>query len=149
VWDVDVPASATRVAAGVMVPGRQFGQTFVCKSDGLTRVEVMIATYTKSIPSGVLKLHLRSGPDQHGDLASAAVPVESIKDNSYVALDFPPIRDSGGKSYYVVLDAQNIPTGYGLTVYRSENDIYPGGEFYIDGQPQPPQDMCFRVASTH
>ncbi|MDP2895101.1 MAG: hypothetical protein Q8Q12_00910 [bacterium] len=147
VMEVDVPMAATPIAAGEMRPGRQFGQTFVCKNNGLTRVEVLVATYAAEVPSGVLKIHLRASVEEQGDIASISVPANTIKDNSYVALGFPSIRDSGGRSYYVMLEAQSIPMGYGLAVWRSEKDVYPEGMLYVDGQRQP-QDVCFRAVST-
>ena len=103
----------------------------------------MIATYSAHVPSGELVLHLGRNPAQTNEIASVTVPASAIEDNSYVALEFPPIRDSRGQSYYFYVEARNIPPKYALTVWRSSADIYAGGRFYIDGQPQD-QDICLR-----
>ena len=142
--DVEIGRDVAATAAEPLVPGRTFGQTFVCKKNGLAKVEVMIATYTKTIPQGVLMLRLRSGPDEIEDLAKVSVPASSVADNAYVALEFSPLRNSAGKTYYLLIETRGIPPGYAFTVWRSQNDAYPQGSFYIDGRPQP-QDICFRT----
>src|ERR1039458_1518009 len=142
--DVQVSRASATIAAGPLVPGRTFGQTFISGGNGLTKVEVLIATYTKTIPQGVLLIRLRSGPDQTEDLAQVSVPAASVKDNSYVALEFPPIRNSAGKTYYILIEARGIPPDYAFTVWRSDTDVYSHGSFYIDGRAQP-QDICFRT----
>ena len=142
--DTDIASADTPVAAGQLAPGRTFGQTFFCRNNGLTKIEVLLATYTATIPRGTLNIHLRFGPDQTGDIASVTVPASAIKDNSYVALSFPPIRDSAGKTYYFFLESRDVPVGYAFTVWRSKSDIYPSGSFYADGNSQP-HDICFRT----
>jgi hypothetical protein len=142
--DVQVIRASATIPAGPLVPGRTFGQTFISGGNGLTKVEVLIATYTKIIPQGVLLIRLRSGSDQTEDLAQVSVPAASVKDNSYFGLEFPPIRDSAGKTYYILIETRGIPPGYAFTVWRSDTDVYSPGSFYIDGRPQP-QDICFRT----
>ncbi len=142
--DFAVDPMSTPVPAGPLLPGHTFGQAFTASHNGLTKIEVLVATYRATLPSGSLILHLSGYPNQQNELASATIPAETIKDNSYVALQFPPISNSGGKSYYFYLETRDIPAKYALTVWRSTADVYAYGGFYIDHRPQD-QDLYFRV----
>ena len=142
--DVDIDAARTPNPAGELAPGRRFGQTFVCGKDGLARLEVLTATYRKAIPAGTLEVHLRAGVNQATDIACVSIPSERISDNSYVTLDFGPLSTSAGKTYYFYLEAHDVPSGYALTVWRSNSDIYSGGSFYVDGHPSP-HAIAFRT----
>jgi hypothetical protein len=142
--DFAIDPVSNNVAAGPLTRGHTFGQAFIAGHNGLTKIEVLVATYTASLPSGYLILHLSGYPDQQNDIASATIPAKTITDNSYVALQFSPIRNSAGKSYYFYLEARDIPSKYALTVWHSTTDVYPQGRFYIDRRPQD-QDIYFRV----
>src|SRR5689334_14741108 len=134
--DFAVEPVSPHIPAGLLRAGHTFGQTFVANHDGLTKIEVLVATYRATLPSGDLVLHLRAYPDQQNEIASAVIPAPTIKDNGYVALGFPPIDNSAGKSYYFYLEPRDIPPNYPLTVWRSTTEVYPNGHFYIDRQPQ-------------
>ena len=85
--DLEVASTKTQAPAGPLSRGGTLGQTFVARHDGLTKIEVMVATYAASLPSGELILHLSHYPGQQKDIASRTVPASSIKDDSYVALE--------------------------------------------------------------
>jgi hypothetical protein len=129
--------------AGPLIAGHSFGQTFVAEHDGMSKVELMVATYAAKLPAGEVILHLCQYPNIQNQIASATVPATTIKDNSYIALQFAPIRNSSGKTYYLYVETHNIPPKYALTVWRSNGDVYPDGHFLVDGQPQT-SDTCFR-----
>lgn len=141
--DTSIDPARMQVPAGPLVPGHSFGQTFVAEHDGLSRVELMVATYAAKLPSGKVVLHLCDYPDIQDEIASAALTASTIKDNSYVALQFAPIRNSAGKTYYFYLETRDIPAKYALTVWRSNSDVYSGGRFFVDGHAQN-SDSCLR-----
>ncbi len=132
---------------GPIPAGGEFGQTFRPQGPGLSAVTIQIATYSKKIPSGFVKLHLRSGPQDRADLASVSVPASQITDWESVTLSFPPIQDSKGRSFYLAIDTQGIPAGYPVTVSASNNDVYGNGQFFINRQSTP-RDMSFRLIDT-
>lgn len=133
--DIAIDPAKTQVPAGPLIPGHSFGQTFVAQHNGLSKVEVVVATYTAKLPSGDLVLHLCDYPDIRHEIASVTVPASAIQDNSYIGLQFAPIRNSGAKTYYLYVETHNIPSKYALTVWRSDGDIYAGGRFFVDGHP--------------
>lgn len=120
-------------SAEPLITGGQFGQTFLAERDNLSGVELQIATYGKTIPGGFVKLHLRSGPEDTKDIASTVAP--AIPDYSFVRLSFPPIPDSKERSYYVFIDTDGLPGGHKMTVFTSNTDVYPGGQFMLNGKP--------------
>ena len=141
--DSAIDCAKTQAPAGPLAVGRTFGQSFTARRDGLAAVEVMVATYAAQLPGGDLSLHLRLSGSQK-DIASVTIPANSIRDNSYVELQFAPIHDSRGKRFYFYLETHGIPAKYAITVWRSRTDIYSGGQFYTDRDPQD-QDVCFRA----
>lgn len=138
-----VVATKSQVPAGPLLAGHSFAQTFVAEHNGLSKVEVMAATYAAKIPSGELIIHLCQYPNIEQEIATVTVPARSIKDNSFVTLAFTPLAHSRAHSYYLYLEARDIPPKYSLTFWRSSGDVYPGGRFFVDGQPQP-SDLSFR-----
>ena len=137
----------TATIAGPLAPSGGFGQTFISHKPNLSAVEVFVATYEKRIPSGKVTLHLRSDPNATRDLERVTVNAASLSDNTFLRLTFPAIRDSKGKSFYLFLDARDLPPGYPLTVFVSRAaDVYPGGQFYLNGTPSA-HDMMFRTAN--
>ena len=134
------------VPAPPMNTGVKYIQTFVAPHDNLFKIEVYAATFKKQIPSGNLLFHLRDSLSATKDLASAAVPLSKIGDNSHVPFEFTPIEGSAGKSYTLVLDVDSMPPGFLITLWLTPQDTYPQGSFYMNGQLQP-GDTALRVYS--
>ena len=134
------------VPAPPMNTGVRYIQTFVAPHDNLFKIEVYAATFKKQIPSGNLLFHLRESLSATKDLASAAVPLNKIGDNSHVPFEFTPIEASAGKSYALVLDVDSMPPGFLITLWLTPQDTYLQGSFYMNGQIQP-GDTALRVYS--
>ena len=145
--DTAVSDGLMKMPAGPLRPGGRFGQTFLAHHNGLSRLEVEIATYGRKIPGGVLRMHLRAGVHEPDDIACWSIPLSQIADNSYAALKFPPIPDSKGRLYYVLLEAEQVPPTYALTVWLSAEDVYSEGQFFLNGEPRA-QDTAFRIYYT-
>jgi hypothetical protein len=118
-----------------LTPTTKLAQTFVAPRNGLTKVEIYLATYLKTIPSGTLKLRLLEGEGEARVIASDSAPLSSIRDNSFVAFQFPPISDSARKTYILELSTEDIPPTYLLSVWLSKTDLYPDGKFLVNGAP--------------
>jgi hypothetical protein len=146
VLDISVPhALMTGGPAGPLNPGSNYGQTFTADANNLTMVEVEIATYSRRLSGGFLNLRLRQSPEARQDIASVAIPAPSIGDLSMVRLSFPPIPDSAQRTYYLMMDTQNLAPQDHLTVFRSSRDVYPGGGFWVNGVLQKDRDISFRT----
>lgn len=143
-FDLDVGLERGSTESGSLTG--EFGQTFRCTSAGLYKVEFLVATYRARIPSGTLQAGLRLATAPGPDLAQMSIPLKTIVDNTYVALQFPPIQNSADQSYYLHLTVQDIPKGYSFTVWHTNRDLYPGGQFFLNGVVQP-SDMIFRTST--
>jgi hypothetical protein len=123
--------------AGELVEGRTAGQTFRAQHDGLSAVDLQLATYSHTL-GGVVVLHLRQDVTHTVDLATVRLPGAAIADNAWTRFAFPPIPNSRGQSYYVELEHQGGRPGAALTVYwwLGAGDPYPYGRATLDRAPQ-------------
>jgi len=139
---VAVPPTDMRMTAGPLMPGIQYAQSFVAQKGNLMQIEVEFATYTASIGAGLLQMHLRRALDAREDIASRTIPLHTIEDNAFVGLQFPPIPDSHGKTYYIVFETRDYSQP--ITVWLSSRDVDPQGSFFVNGQARP-QNTYFRA----
>ncbi len=113
------------------------GQTFVAQHAGLEGVEVFLSP--QATGAGNLTLHLRSGPTDTTDVATATLPASAVVQPAYYHFPFPPLSDSHGRYYYAFLDpapASSIGAGPG--------SAYLNGAMYQAHQPQDAQ-LSFRL----
>jgi hypothetical protein len=142
--DLEIPQALMKASGEPMATGQRFVQSFRSTRNGLAKVEFLVATFTRHIPSGELRVSLASHPDGSSPAASAVIPASTIADNSFIGFQFEPIGDSGGKTYYLILESRDIPSGYALTVWLTGYHLYPDGEFSVDGKRQP-RDLILRT----
>ncbi len=136
-------------APGELLAGESVGQSFVARYDGLSGVEVHLATYGRKTDAirGALVMHLRASPDLREDLATVTLQLgESFEENPWYLFSFPAIPDSGGRSYFVLIEAPIGEPGRSLSVFwyqpQPRGDPYANGEAYYNGQPTP-GDLAF------
>ncbi len=116
-------------------PATKLAQSFVAPHNGLTNIQIFLGTYTKTIPSGTLNFRLLAGENGSKVIATGSVPLQQIKDNTFVGFDFPAQANSQGKVYTVELSTKDMPAGYLLAAWLSKTDLYPGGKFMVNGVP--------------
>lgn len=120
------------------------GQTFVAAYPGLARVEVLLASYGRRV-AGPLVFHLRAA-DADSDLVVLTVDASQVENNAYFQFQFPPIRDSAGRSFDFFLQAPQSKLGNALTIWGARQDVYPGGEAVFQGmQGGGVRDLTFRA----
>ena len=139
---VSVPPTDIRLTAGPLLPGTQYAQSFVAQQGNLTHIEVEFATYTARIAAGRLTIRLRRALDDPEDIASQTIPLHTLEDNAFVGLQFPPIPDSHGKTYYIVFEIWDHSQP--ITVWLRDGAAYPEGSFFVNGQARP-QNTYFRT----
>jgi hypothetical protein len=91
---------------------------------------------------------LRPAPDAARDLITVALPAESINLVGYTRIEFEPIPNSAGRSFYFELTAPEAVAGDAFTTYYNVSDVYPYGTRYMDGAPAQ-GDLAFRAYSRH
>lgn len=128
-----------------LVGGHTFGQTFASGRDGLYRIDLGTATYARANSAPVL-FHLRSSPEAGEDLRLVTLAGAAIENERPTSFEFPPLPDSGGKSYYFYLESPEAAPGNAITVYANEQDEYAAGTAYRDGRPAE-GDLAFTAYS--
>ena len=105
----------------------------------LTRIDVMLGTYTEKLKGGRFQLGIYNDKQC---LFLKNDPANLIKDNQFYMFLIPKDKIPAG-SYSLIL--QFLPDQQEhLAVWTSRKDIYPYGNFFVNGKKQE-GDMTFRV----
>jgi hypothetical protein len=121
----------------------QPGQTFVAGHDYLAGVQVLGATYARTL-HGPLLFHLKTDPQAAQDLITQELDPTRLANNDYWTIPFPPIARSQGRGFYFYLEAPQTPVGQGGTIWYSETDVYQAGSRMAGREPVP-GDLAFRT----
>jgi hypothetical protein len=121
----------------------QTGQTFLAEYNGLTGIDVLMATYNRK-NTGECIFHLKDDINSNEDLFSQEIDISQIKDNTYFNFDFPKIRDSKGKKIYFYIDAPYSQPGNAITIWSNSKDTYKEGEKIVNGIPSE-GDLAFKT----
>jgi hypothetical protein len=116
-----------------LVGGETFGQSFVSAHDSLYRIDLSTATYARVNSASVI-FHLRTSRDANTDIVSIALPGPEIQNERPTSIEFPPLIDSQGKSYFFYIESPEGTPGDAITVYANAQDQYTGGRAYRNGQ---------------
>ncbi len=122
---------------------RTVGQTFVAHENGLSRVDVLLATYARKNTHPVI-FHLKESPGAADDIATITFSAARVKDNAFHQFKFAPIPDSKGKSYFFALESPQSVPGDAITIWHEPEDVYDEGAMYVNGQPTN-GDLAFRT----
>jgi hypothetical protein len=128
-----------------LVGGESYGQSFVSTRDNLYRIDLGTATYARVNAAPVI-FHLKSSPEASTDIVSITLPGAEIQNERPTSIEFPPLPDSRGQSYYFSIESPEGAPGDAITVYANANDQYPDGEAYRNGQAVP-GDLAFTAYS--
>jgi 4-amino-4-deoxy-L-arabinose transferase-like glycosyltransferase len=120
------------------------GQTFVARHDNLSRIDVRMATYTRSQLYPVVFV-LKESPAAQVELARVIAPPLAVQDNAFYPFSFAPIPNSAGRSYYFEIRSPKAPAERPVTVWYQPGDVYVDGEGYVEGGPVADADMTFRT----
>jgi hypothetical protein len=108
------------------------GQSFYSPADGLYQIDVVFGTYGHPGTSEII-LHLKTSPEAMQDLATARLNSQEIENNVYNSFHFLQQRGIAGRMLYFYLEAPDASPGNAVTAYRSNENVYRGGEAYYDG----------------
>ncbi len=132
-------------SVGELLASTEAGQTFTAEHSGFSLVEVRLATLARA-NTGPVVFHLRESPDASVDLFVTTIEAADVKDNAYHIFEFPPIRDSIGRSFYFGLESPDAEQGNAITVWGTTEDIYPDGKAVLEGLKDcGVRDLTFRL----
>ena len=110
----------------------QIGQTFLAEYEGLSGIDVLMATYNRK-NTGEFIFHLKEDIRSKEDLFNCKIDISQLKDNSYVTFKFPSVRDSKGKIIYFYIEAPQSQPGNAITIWSNSTDSYQEGEKIVNG----------------
>jgi hypothetical protein len=116
-----------------LVGGETFGQSFVCTREDLYRIDLGTATYGRTNSASVV-FHLKSSPEAGTDIVSITLPGPEIQNECPTSIEFPPLTDSQGKSFFFYIESPEGTPGDAITVYANAQDQYADGSAYRNGQ---------------
>lgn len=128
---------------------RIIGQSFVAPHPNLNRIDLLFQTYGRTNTHDVT-LRLLAAPEngsnplQGRELYRATFNAADVSDLSWRTFTFPPIPNSGGKSYFIALHSPQSTEGNAVTVGGIERDVYPAGSAFLGPVPVP-ADITFRT----
>jgi hypothetical protein len=118
------------------------GQTYVARYDGLDGFLI----YVEPEPGaqGVVHLQLSEGPEENKVLRTSTISLSDVSYPGYIRFQFPPVKDSTQKYYYVRLQPE-MEGASNLRVGTSSGDSYINGALYRNQIPQDAQ-LAFNLS---
>ena len=109
-------------------------QTLISPKNNLSAIRVMFSNLNKP-KSGEITFSLREKGDNEKVLRQINFPLKKINDCTRYFFIFPPIENSMGKDYMFYFSSPSLPSGHGVSLWHESNDVYPGGEILVNGEP--------------
>ena len=135
-WDrtahLEIAQRRASQPVGELLASNTVGQSFYSPANGLYKLDLVFGTYGHPGASDII-LHLKKSPRAANDLATVRVNSQDVQDNKYHSFSFPRQRDIAGRTLYFYLEAPQASPGRAVTAYRSDEDVYRGGQAYYDG----------------
>ena len=131
---VEVEQEKASGLADELLGGHVFGQTFTLQYDGLYRLDLYTATYARENTQPVI-FSIRAVPEAAEELVRLELPAAQISNSGPTVIIFPPLADTAGQTLYFSIESPGSVPGDAITVYWDEEDVYPDGQMFIDGQP--------------
>ena len=135
---MDVEQEQASGLADELLDGHTFGQTFIPQYDGLYRVDLYTATYARENTRPVI-FRIRSSPvggvGVGADLVRLELPAAQISNSGPTIITFPQLAETAGRPLYLSVESPGSIPGDAIAIYRHEEDVYPGGQMFVDGQP--------------
>ena len=128
-----------------LVSGERIGQTFVAKTDNLSRVEIMLGTHDRQSRQDILfKLFaVQSGRDL---LVEKTFNASEVVNNRFHQIDFEPIRESRDRKYYFELISPGSKPEEAFCIWMNSRNIYRPGERLLNNKVHK-GDLIFRIYS--
>lgn len=131
---VDVQQEEATGLASELLDGHAYGQTILPHEDGLCRIDLYTATYARTNSKPVI-FRVRTTQDAAGDLVRIELPAKNISNSGPTIINFPPLIKIADQRLYMSVESPGSVPGDAVTVYRSDKDVYPDGQMYVDGKP--------------
>jgi hypothetical protein len=119
------------------------GQTFVAKSDGLARIDVMVGTYMKTLRNDIYFELWQIRPGRRL-VRQAEIRGSEVQDNLYAAAKFEPLPASRGSEYEFEVSLPAAAAEDSISLWMTGRNLYREGTLLVDGVPAR-GDLAFRA----
>jgi len=140
---LDVEAAPNTNLSPLLAGGTTVGQTFLSRTNGLARVDVLLATHRRTLAKDIL-FNLREAAPSSRLVAQSSASGPSVADNRFHPFRFEAVRKSKGKIYLWELSSPAAAPEEAGCVWMNPRDIYRTGEMQVDRTPAK-GDCVFRV----
>jgi len=131
-------------SAGEIQGDFNVGQTFYSPYPGLSRIDVLLATYGRT-NSGPVTFNLTTSPGDKTKIFSTTFDASGVEDNQYYSFEFTSLSDSQGKTYFFYLEAPSAQAGNAITAWTDSRNPYTDGASYLGGRLSE-NDLAFVAA---
>ena len=116
------------------------GQTFVAPRNDLNRVDVLLQSYGRQNTRDVTfrLLEIPGGANdlsQTEEIYNTTFNAQAARNQTWYTFRFPPVANSAGKTYLLVLQSPTSEPGNAITVGGIDEDKYPLGSAFVGPQP--------------
>jgi hypothetical protein len=126
-------------SGGPLGPGSEVEQSFVCRGDGLWRVDVMVGTYARRNAHRVLLEVLDDGGTVRGWREVAAA---KLVNQTFVSVELDAaVEDSAGRAFVLRASAPEARSGNEILLWHAPVG---GDALTIGGAPVPGRTLTFR-----
>ncbi|WP_170972058.1 DUF2142 domain-containing protein [Bacillus yapensis] len=126
---------------GEITGDMEISQTFIAEKDNFSRIQIPFGTFNRE-NVGTLDIKLLN--DREEVLFSSTVNVQDLSDGTFTNINIPPLKDTKGKDYTLIIKSNGLEKGRSVTLWKSSEDVYSAGELLIDGDKQS-GDLRFKV----
>ena len=104
-------------------------QTFVSNYPGLAQIDILFTG--SSVEQQDVVFHLKQRCDAGDDMVTISREISPSDDLLFDSFSFPPIDNSAGQPYCIVLEAPTTPPSKAVRLQLSTGDLYPYGELTV------------------
>ena len=129
---------------GLVTKDQSIGQSFHSRRPRLNSIQLWLrikSDLSKLPQSSKLDITLYHSINDLEPILSKSIPLEAINQSFPITVSFTPQEDPPGQSYYINLKTNEEA----LEVYGRNEDAYPNGLAYLDGNPLD-ADFAFRLS---
>ena len=123
--------------------GHTIEQSFVCPSDGLSRIDVRLSNLGRANFSHVL-FRLRDADADGCEVAAYRLFAPHIVDGAWAFVPVPPQPNSAGRRYVLSIESPDATAGQAIAPLASDATAYHEGQLSIDGEAVE-GSLCFQV----
>jgi len=126
---LDLDIAPNRVPSVNITGDIYLSQSFIVRTNNLSRIDVMMGTHDR-INDKLVYFELRDSQDSD-PLIQVEFNAREIMNNLYNRFDFPPIKDSKGRSFRLSFRSPDSTQDNAICLWINDQDIYSEGEFFI------------------